>query len=181
MKPIALIFISLLLPAALWAANPQPCHPQKNHGLSGSIQKHPHAPALIRNESTAMHIVGAYSLPTIASVPAVVFVMMTNTAKVEDELLGAQSKIAKAVEIHESKQQGEVLRMLPVKSIKIPAGGKLAFRHGGYHLMLIGLKKNLKKGDQIQVTFEFKKAGKVTLKVPVLKMGPHAGMHGMGH
>ena len=38
---------------------------------------------------------------------------------------------------------------------------------GGYHIMLMGLVKPLKKGDEIEITLTFEKAGAVTVKVPV--------------
>ncbi|MER3484909.1 MAG: hypothetical protein C4345_01930, partial [Chloroflexota bacterium] len=38
---------------------------------------------------------------------------------------------------------------------------------GGYHIMLIGLTRDLKAGDRYELTLQFEKAGEVTLTVDV--------------
>jgi len=38
---------------------------------------------------------------------------------------------------------------------------------GGYHLMLLGLKHDLKPGDTVALTLMFEKAGQMSLQAPV--------------
>ncbi|MBK7329583.1 MAG: copper chaperone PCu(A)C [Dehalococcoidia bacterium] len=59
----------------------------------------------------------------------------------------------------------------------MPANGELTLKPGGYHVMLMDLKGELKEGDTVELELEFAKAGKVKLTLPV-KPGP--GMAGMG-
>jgi copper(I)-binding protein len=51
---------------------------------------------------------------------------------------------------------------------------------GGYHIMLVGLVKPLKKGDEIEITLTFEKAGAVVVKVPVGDVAQGTHDHGEG-
>ena len=48
-----------------------------------------------------------------------------------------------------------------IVSLEIPAGGSVQFKPGGYHIMLMGLKAPLKKGDMIMLQLKFEHAGLV--------------------
>jgi copper(I)-binding protein len=51
------------------------------------------------------------------------------------------------------------MTMKQVSSITIPAGGSVSLKPGGYHVMLIDLKKPIVAGDEIDLTLTFEKAG----------------------
>ena len=67
--------------------------------------------------------------------------------------------------------------------LPVPAGGSVVLKPGGYHVMLIGLKKPLAAGESIPLTLTFEKAGNISVTVPVRAMGAmqddKAGMGGM--
>jgi hypothetical protein len=47
-------------------------------------------------------------------------------------------------------------------------GGALEeMKPGGHHIMLLGLKRDLKPGDTVTVTVTFEKAGMMTVEAPV--------------
>lgn len=50
---------------------------------------------------------------------------------------------------------GAMMGMQPVKEITIPAGGTVTLEPGGYHVMVMDLKQELKAGDTIPVTLTF--------------------------
>jgi periplasmic copper chaperone A len=97
-----------------------------------------------------------------------VYMMLVNGTSADDELLSASSDVAEAVELHESKMgaNGE-MQMIPQASIPLTAGSKVEFKPGGLHVMLIGLKQELKVGDQFEVTLHFKSHADMVLKVIV--------------
>lgn len=103
------------------------------------------------------------------------YVSLTNHATEDDRLVSASTPSARAAEIHKSEVVGGIMRMAAAGALEIPANGTLAMQPGGYHIMLIGLVKPLKKGDEIEITLTFEKAGAVTVKVPV--GGVAAGGH----
>ena len=43
----------------------------------------------------------------------------------------------------------------------VPAGQQVEFKPGELHLMLVGLKEDQAVGDRVQITLQFKVAGKV--------------------
>ena len=65
-----------------------------------------------------------------------------------------------------------VMTMRPVSGgLEIPAGGKVALKPGGYHLMFMALKRQPKQGEKFQATLTFEKAGSVTVDFVVEGMG----------
>lgn len=67
----------------------------------------------------------------------------------------AESDVAGKVEIHEMKMDGNVMRMKAVPQLEIPAGKSVDLGPGGYHVMLLGLKKPLAKGDKVALKLHF--------------------------
>ena len=96
-----------------------------------------------------------------------VYVTLRNTGAAPDTLVGASSEAAEAVELHETIRDGEVMRMRPVATLEVPAGGILEMKPGGLHIMLINLKRALRPGDRVPVTLTFTHAAPVSLDVPV--------------
>ncbi len=92
---------------------------------------------------------------------------VTLNAAGDDALVGVESNCCKVVELHEMTMKDDVMRMRRVKSIPLPDHRDVKLKSGGYHLMLIGLKKALEMGDTVPVTLKFKhaKSVKTVLKV----------------
>ncbi len=67
-------------------------------------------------------------------------------------LVSATTPVADAVELHRMSMDNNVMKMTPVAGIEIPAGKGVDLRPGGYHLMLINLKSQIKAGDVIPIT-----------------------------
>jgi copper(I)-binding protein len=96
-----------------------------------------------------------------------VYVTLTNSGSQADSLVSASSDAAQTVELHEVKNDGGVMKMRPVKSIAVPAGGKVVLKPGGYHIMLLDLKHDLKVGEKIPVTLKFEHGGEVQVEAAV--------------
>jgi len=60
-----------------------------------------------------------------------------------------------------------VASMVKQDYVEVPAGGDLSFAPGGYHVMLMGLKQELKPGDSFPLMLTFEKAGQLTVQVVV--------------
>lgn len=73
-------------------------------------------------------------------------------------LVSARSDIAGTVEVHEMKMENDVMRMRAVDGLKLPASQPVELKSGGYHLMMMDLKKQLKVGTEAQITLVFKNA-----------------------
>ncbi|MBI5841332.1 MAG: copper chaperone PCu(A)C [Chloroflexi bacterium] len=95
------------------------------------------------------------------------YMLLHNHATESDELLGVSSDIADAVEIHETTMDNDVMQMSPVASVILDPDAEVYFEPGGLHVMFIGLKQDLKAGDEVQVTLHFKNHEDIILTVPV--------------
>ena len=80
------------------------------------------------------------------------FMKLVNPSKRAVALIGATSDGAGAVEIHRHKHEGGTMQMERVLRVEVPAQGQLVFAPGGYHLMLINLKRSYRAGDKINIT-----------------------------
>ena len=80
-----------------------------------------------------------------------------------DRLLAASSDIAERVEIHTMTMESGVMRMrrLP-DGLAIAPRAVTTLKPGGLHIMFIGLRQPIRKGDRIEVELTFEKAGKVS-------------------
>lgn len=107
---------------------------------------------------------------------AVYFVIQNHNAGA-DELTGAASDAAEVVEIHETKMEGDVMKMNRVEAVALEPSAKVEFKPGGYHVMLIRLKQNLKAGDEITVTLQFRDSPDITVQATVKDAGGNMEGH----
>ena len=96
-----------------------------------------------------------------------VYVRITNHGKAADALVSAASDASDAVELHETLNEGGVMKMRPLSKMAVPADGKLEMKPGGHHIMLLGLRRDLKPGDKVAVTLTFEKAGTMSIEASV--------------
>lgn len=109
------------------------------------------------------------------------YALIRNGGKREDRLLGARAAIAERVEVHSMTMDGGIMRMRPVvDGLAIPAGGAVALRSGSYHLMLMGLKQPLRRGEVVEIRLRFAQAGElpVRFRVEPIDFQPAGGRHG---
>lgn len=88
-----------------------------------------------------------------------------------DDLVGASTPVAAKAQLHQTKGDNGVMRMLPVPDLALASGRPVTFAPGGYHLMLTGLKQPLRKGDSFPLTLTFAHAPPVTVQVRVEGVG----------
>ena len=96
-----------------------------------------------------------------------VYLTIRNDGGQADRLTGVNCIAAEHASVHETRVEQGVAKMMPVDSLEIPARGKVEFKPGGYHVMLEGLKQDLKVGDSVQVILQFEKSGAVTVNAAV--------------
>lgn len=96
------------------------------------------------------------------------FMSIKNTGAAADRLLGASCGAAMMTQVHETKMDGGVMAMREVTAIEIPAGQIVELKHGGYHIMLMDLKQDVKAGETTTCALKFENAGEVTVEFPVM-------------
>jgi periplasmic copper chaperone A len=103
------------------------------------------------------------------------YLTIENKGATPDRLIGGSADMAATVQVHEMTVSNGVMTMRPLdKGLTIEPGKTVKLAPGGYHLMLLDLKGQLKQGDKLPVTLEFERAGKVKLSFDVQGVGASA-------
>lgn len=112
--------------------------------------------------------------PGAASLAGYLTVM--NHADSPRTLIGASSPAFGKVMLHRTVMEDGMAKMVHQMAIEIPAGGSLTFAPNDYHLMLMKPKQQLKAGDKVDITLEFRNGDTLQVTHEV-----RAGMEGMDH
>ena len=109
---------------------------------------------------------GAWARPAVAGqsgTGAFMQLRSTDGARV----VGVASSVAHVVEIHEMKMEGSVMRMRAVPVLDLPAGKAIELKPGGYHVMLMDLKRILQPGEKFTVELRIERKDKSLVSQPV--------------
>jgi len=111
------------------------------------------------------------------------YMVIRNTGAAPERLLRVEAEVAGVVELHQTRAVDGRLGMAQVESIEIAPGGTFNMESGGFHVMLIDLKRSLKQGDRVPLTLTFERAGTVRVQALVVATAgapePHRD-HGKG-
>lgn len=88
-----------------------------------------------------------------------------------DSLIAVSTPVAAHAQLHNVVTANGVSQMVPVSAIPLPPQSSVRLGAGGYHVMLDSLTAQVTVGDSVAVTWDFARAGKLTLYVPVVKFG----------
>ena len=94
-------------------------------------------------------------LPAVAGRPAAAYFTLHGDRTAE-RLIKVESTLARAAQMHESMAgTGGMAGMAPLAAVDLPAGGMLAFRPDGRHVMLFGLDPAVAPGTAVPLRFGF--------------------------
>jgi len=91
--------------------------------------------------------------------PMAGYFVAENQSNRDLELVGATSPAFEAIHIHQTVEQDGAMTMRPVDSVAVPAGGRVEFAPGGYHLMLMKRTRDLDVDDEVPIIFELGDGG----------------------
>ena len=121
-------------------------------------------PALAAPHASSVHVEDAWCPPTPPGAPtAAGYLTIHNLGRSPDRLVGGSSPVAAQVQLHSMTMRGGVMRMRPVTGgLSVAAGATARVQPGdGLHLMLLGLKRQLRAGEHVPVTLDFTRAGAI--------------------
>jgi copper(I)-binding protein len=139
------------------------------------------------NSTRSIIVTESYARATVPGQPSGgAYLTIENKGPQADTLKSISSPVAASTELHTMSMDGNVMKMREVGSVDFNPAEKIAMQPGnGYHIMLMGLTKPLKVGDNFPMTLTFAKAGKVEVNVEVVpltskgaaKASDHMSMH----
>ena len=92
---------------------------------------------------------------------------MRITADKDVQLTGVRSPVAGFVEVLEMTMDNGIMKMCAVGNLQLKAGQSVELKSGGYHLMMLELKQQIKQGETVPLTLEFRAADASISKVEV--------------
>lgn len=96
------------------------------------------------------------------------YLSIENTGTTADRLVSVSVPFAARAEVHEMAVKDGIMTMRPLdQGVEVPAGAKVEFKPGGYHIMFMELKQQLKQGESMKGTLTFEKAGTVDVEFKV--------------
>jgi len=117
-------------------------------------------------EQNGIVVKNPYTVASKAGQMSVVYLIIVNNNDQPDTLLSAlaDTSIVAETQLHTYIQEGDKGKMVHVENIPVPANGTVELKPGGYHIMLMGLKKDINVGDTVDVVLHFKNAGDIAIK-----------------
>ena len=140
--------------------------------------------ALFSQAQAQVTVKDAWVRATVAQQKATGAFMQLQSSQ-DAKLISAQSPVAGVVEVHEMAMDGGVMKMRAVPSLALPTGKAVDLKPGGYHVMLMDLKGQVKDGDTVPVTLVVEgKDGKrqnIEIKASACMAAAPAMKQGDGH
>jgi copper(I)-binding protein/cytochrome oxidase Cu insertion factor (SCO1/SenC/PrrC family) len=96
------------------------------------------------------------------------YMTLHNAGSEDMVLVGVKSQAHDKAELHEMVMTEGMMNMRRITSLSIPAGGETQLRPGAKHLMLMGPRKPLSRGQKVSITFVFQSGKEQTVTVPVM-------------
>ena len=89
------------------------------------------------------------------------------TSPKDAAIVKVESPVAGVAEVHTSETKGNLMTMRAVPSVALPAGKTVRFAPGGYHVMLMDLKRPVKNGEVVPITLTLEYPDRKQEKVEV--------------
>lgn len=126
--------------------------------------------ALAQNSLTAQDAwIRLLPTPTLAA-----YLTLSNPTDKPIRVLGVSTPVALKAEFHETMTMSSTghgghgeTTMVPLREVIVPARGKLEFKPGGKHIMLLGVKRTLKEGEKVPLVFRLEGGKSLTVQAVV--------------
>jgi copper(I)-binding protein len=112
---------------------------------------------------------------------AIGYMTIKNNGTTPDRLTGGSIDVADRFQLHAMTMENGIAKMRELSDIEIKPGQTIEFKPGGSHVMFVNLKRPLSKGDHINGTLVFERAGRVQIEYSVEGIGDQRGPHEMEH
>lgn len=118
---------------------------------------------------------GMIVLPAVKGNPAGAYFNLTNTGAAAVTLAAVAVNGAEKAEMHETKGG----TMVPMATLELKPGERVAFERGGRHVMAFGLADTIKPGSDVELTLTFADGDKLSgmLKAMPANAAGHGAMH----
>lgn len=112
-------------------------------------------------EATGIEVKSAWARPALPGMNTALYFTLTNASTDAIAIIGIETDVAERAEMHRTTltrktdsdgRPTQMMTMEPVTMYEVPAGGSLTLKPGGFHIMLLGVTRDLLEGERIEVT-----------------------------
>ena len=98
------------------------------------------------------------------------FMTIKNGGQKAVNLVSATNDVSAITELHTHGKKDGMMVMYKVDKIEVPAKGEALLKPMGLHVMLIGLSKQVKEGESVNIELKFDNGESVKIVAPVKKL-----------
>jgi copper(I)-binding protein len=122
---------------------------------------------LLSTPGDSIQVKDAWIRPADAGMNSALYFKIVNESDKADTLYKVTFKDAGMVMMHESYKKGDMMAMKRVDNIVVQPHSTFELKPGGFHIMLMMLKKDLKKDEEKEFELYFKSGKKINEKAVV--------------
>jgi periplasmic copper chaperone A len=165
-KQIALVVLTAGL---LSSCGPQTSEPKSDAAamptptVSGGATEMPAG-----TQMASLSMINAKMKKPVGDRPTSAYLTIENGAPTPERLISAASPDFAKVELHDTKKEGDMMKMITLDGIDVAPNSQTVFEPGGKHISLSGAKRPLNNGDSVKVTLTFSNSGPIETNFVVL-------------
>jgi len=107
-------------------------------------------------------------LESLATATMSVYATITNEGAAPDTLGRVEAAWARTATLHTMSSGGGMSQMMPMNGLPVPAGATVQLAPGQAHVMLEGLQRAPVAGEEVPLTFVFRRAGRLDVHARVV-------------
>lgn len=164
---LALLVAGLIVTAC--GAAPKPAATPAASAPAATTTAAPTATPTPAGPAIALSDVWARATPGLPDENSAVYAVIQNRQDKVDRVVSASvpESVAKRVELHTTVREGDTMKMQQVPGFDLPRSGSFKLEPGGFHIMLLGLGKQLKPGDTFTISLKLASGASVESRVEV--------------
>ncbi|KQT43904.1 MULTISPECIES: copper chaperone PCu(A)C [unclassified Methylophilus] len=120
-----------------------------------------------------LKVANAWVKPTVTGQPVgAAYMQLTSDKNVE--IVALSSPVAGKTELHSMSMTGNIMRMKRVDRLQLKAGKLVELKPGGFHIMLMELKHQIKEGETVPISLvtQDEAGNKATVSIKAIATAP---------
>jgi copper(I)-binding protein len=123
-------------------------------------------------QMSTLSMINAKVKKPIGDRPTSGYLTIENGGPTAETIVAVSSPDFGRVELSDHVKEGDVVKMVKLDTIEVPANSQVVFDQAGKHLMLFDAKHPMNNGDSIKVTLTFSNSGPIETNFVVLNEIP---------
>lgn len=124
---------------------------------------------MFSQQATELKVSDQWMRPGAKVMGTALYFVVENQSDVPDTLYKITSDVSNMIQLHETYTIDDMMGMREVGKYVIGPESSLELKPGGYHIMVMKLKRDIKAGDEAEFVLHFKLTGDVSVTAEAKK------------